>query len=155
MITILNPNSEIDCPAEIRPSSWLRLSFYDVNQLDTVGYKSPEKQDIEALIDHGKDWALHSNMVVHCAAGQSRSSAAIIILLAYLNPGRESEIVDHVRNKARHILPNRPMIQLGDQVLKSNGKLIEGLDFMKPPSVRAFSHPIPFPVDLTDLGDDS
>ena len=56
-----------------------------------------------------------------------------MILLVQKNPGREAEVARMLTERAPHICPNRLMVELGDQVLGLDGKLVAALDAMPPP----------------------
>jgi predicted protein tyrosine phosphatase len=100
----------------------LRLVFEDALSTAEGG---PVVEDIERLIAFARDVDLsRGKLLVHCAAGISRSSAAASIVLAVvLGPGREPEAVAHVLRTHPHVRPNRRMLELADELLGAGGRL--------------------------------
>jgi predicted protein tyrosine phosphatase len=98
----------------------------------------PSEAHIETLLEFGARWRPEERMVVHCHAGASRSPAAILILLAQKNPGREFELVRLLRQRAHHIRPNSLMIDIADRLLVCEGRLIEAVKTMREPTLRDF-----------------
>lgn len=115
----------------------LHLAFHDVVESGPDRFLATEDQ-IAALITFSQAWDGHLPLVVNCYAGRSRSPAALSIILATLNPGRERQIVDMIVGEAPHAAPNRHMIALGDRLLGCGGRLINAVKAM-PPSTRGFA----------------
>ena len=69
-------------------------------------------------------------MIVHCYAGVSRSTAAALTILCQYNPGREMEATQALRRAAPHAKPNRRIIAIADQLLRSENRLVEAVDAM-------------------------
>jgi predicted protein tyrosine phosphatase len=68
-------------------------------------------------------------VLVHCEAGISRSTAAVVILAAtLLGPGQEPEAVKIARRAVPEARPNRLMVRLADEELARNGALERALD---------------------------
>jgi predicted protein tyrosine phosphatase len=113
----------------------LRLEFDDVEVEETrSGYVGPSLEDARRVVAFGKgiDGGV---LLVHCAAGISRSSASLLILLAdRVGPGREDEAVrllvkvkeatQAARLRTDFIRPNRRLVWLGDAVLGRDGALL-------------------------------
>jgi len=112
----------------------LWLGFDDLDR-PRLGYQIPEMPDIESIIAFGARWA-EGKLLVHCAAGQSRSTAAaLLILAARYGSGGEATAVEHlfqalkeseaacVRPPDIKPFPNRRMVWLGDAALHRRGLL--------------------------------
>lgn len=103
----------------------VRLVFEDATSQAEGG---PSERDVERLIAFARVVdPTQGKILVHCQAGISRSSAAAMIVLAVvLGPGREDEALAHVRRTHAHVRPNRRMLELGDALLRAEGRLLAG-----------------------------
>lgn len=116
---------------KVSPKHRLRLTFDDIDRPVRVmpHLKVPTEADVKAIVDFAGR-AFMGNILIHCAAGQSRSSAvALLVLAAQMGPGWEAETVtalrDNVAESTRQRLrppgvdihPNRMLVWLGDRVL--------------------------------------
>jgi len=64
--------------------------------------------------------------LVHCHAGISRYSAvALTVCAAILGPGKEREAMDYVLQVNPHVRPNLWIVELADEALDRDGKLVE------------------------------
>lgn len=114
------------------PGPKLWMEFDDVVG-PRPGYKPPTEADVRKIIKFGQH--VTGTLLVHCAAGISRSPAAAIAVLA----GREKcmtveiarGIFDHVLAARPMAIPNPLVIALADYVCGWNGMIIEenGLRF--------------------------
>lgn len=103
----------------------LRLLFSD--SLDESG---PAEDDVRAVITAARKLASRRGRVlIHCAAGISRSTAAAAILHAVLlGPGYEREAVARVMKQREIASPNRKMIEIADRVLGLEGRLVAAVE---------------------------
>jgi predicted protein tyrosine phosphatase len=90
------------------------------------GYKAPARRDVEAILALGAELAEEPvrQLLIHCHAGVSRSTATAVILMAQHNPGREREVfaeLDRVRPRS---WPNALMLRLADALLERDGAII-------------------------------
>lgn len=137
LVSLMDPPCDVSTPSCLELSNHLRLAMHDI-ALPIPFATRPERVHIERLLEFGRGWTPPERVIVHCAAGVSRSSAAIILLLTQKNPGREIEVVTHVRDRAHHIVPNRRIIALGDAALHCEGRLIDAVTRMREPTLRDF-----------------
>ena len=100
----------------------LRLLFEDELTPELGG---PTHHDVHGLILFARRIELSSGrLLVHCQAGVSRSAAAAVIVLATtLGPGYEGDIAAFLRRVYPHCRPNRLMLKLADEILKTDGLL--------------------------------
>ena len=120
----------------------MRLEFDDVEVAKhVVGYEGATHEDILRLVDFCKRVKEETGPVlVHCAAGVSRSSAVTLVLLAVLlGPGRDVDAVAHLldvkewsaenglREAPCGIHPNRRVVWLADSILQRGGSLLSAL----------------------------
>ena len=103
----------------------LRLEFFD----DT-GERGPHPWHVEKVIDVAhKIQRKSGNLLVHCEAGISRSSAAALTVFAtWLGTGKEQEAVDQTYAAQPDAWPNSQFVELADELLGRDGALIAAVD---------------------------
>ncbi len=123
----------IDAPGQRHPPGFqnverrVRLEFDDVT--DPADPMAPTIEDIRRLVAFAPVIRGVPTVLVHCEAGISRSTAAVVILAAaLLGPGREREAVDVARRSVPGARPNRLMVSLADAVLARHGALERALE---------------------------
>ncbi|HKN29361.1 MAG TPA: protein-tyrosine-phosphatase [Roseiarcus sp.] len=84
----------------------------------------PARADVEAILAFGREAGDVSHLLIHCHAGISRSTAAMLMILAQAHP-RESEdaIVDRLLRIRPQAWPNSRMIAFADELLGRDGRL--------------------------------
>ena len=103
----------------------LELRFNDVIE-ETPGEIAPQPEQVSRLLAFGRDLAAEpdAHLLVHCHAGVSRSTAAMLLMLAQAQPERSAESIAaeilHIRGKA---WPNLRIVELGDAELGRGGAL--------------------------------
>ncbi len=126
ILSLLSPNQ--DTPREIRaaPAAKLHLSFNDITEArpDLI---MPSAAIIEDILVFSRSWSGEQPLLVHCWAGISRSSAAAYLIACDRNPGREDEIAMDLRRRAPFATPNRLMIELADDILVCNGRMVDAI----------------------------
>ncbi|MEW6497202.1 MAG: HEAT repeat domain-containing protein [Cyanobacteriota bacterium] len=106
----------------------LRLEFDDMAAPeDDPKYALPTSEDIRKVIDFipliSQDGG---NVLIHCRAGISRSSAVALTLCAVLlGEGKEEEALAHVLEVRPLAVPNLWIVELADEALGREGKLVE------------------------------
>lgn len=126
---------------KVSPKHKLRLTFDDIDRPVRVmpHLQVPTMADVEAITTFAGR-AFMGNILIHCAAGQSRSAAAALLVLAtQMGPGWEDETVrtlrsnvaeadrQHLRPPGLDIHPNRLLVWLGDRALGRQGLLWHAL----------------------------
>lgn len=98
----------------------LTLYMDDVEQdgSDIHGYVAPTRGDAEKIIAFAK--RVHSPMIIHCAAGVSRSSAAALVVRAALNPEVPDDVIVAETLDPTWHWPNEKLIEFADKTLKRN-----------------------------------
>ena len=128
----LVPMEEQPCtPVGVDPARHLRLLIHDITKSDDAGIL-PQSQHIQTLIDFIRGWKRDGPILLHCIAGVSRSSAAALITLVTVAPGREDEAARALRCAGPHFSPNRLMIHLADDILGTGGRLLAACEAMGP-----------------------
>lgn len=103
-----------------------RLLFGDT---ETAEHGASES-DIKYLIDVANELnGSTANVLIHCEAGVSRSSAAALILYTcLLGQGSERKAMDRVLRERPIARPNRRMVEIADKLLGREGRLIRVLE---------------------------
>lgn len=99
-----------------------------------IGLKMPDMNLIESIVYEGfkikekLNQGRQVNLLVCCAAGISRSTAATYIILCYLmGEWEERTALSLVENKRRDARPNPLMVKLADDYLKRGFKMVSPL----------------------------
>ncbi len=127
LISIGSPGEE---PPEgfTQVSHRLRLEFDDMAAPeDDPEYVLATSEDIRKVIDFvpviSQDGG---NVLIHCQAGISRSSAvALTVCAVLLGEGKEEEALAHVLEVRSIAVPNLWIVELADEALGREGKLVE------------------------------
>ncbi len=126
-------------PSEMPPAGLLdvprriRLVFHDVDH-DTPLELAPTEGDVRRIVNFARGISgADGQLLVHCSAGVSRSTAAAVIVLAvWLSPGGERDAVQEVFRIAPHAMPNRRMVGFADEILERKGALLRALTELQP-----------------------
>ena len=127
LVSLLTEYTMIKTPDNIHPDNHLKLEMDDI-AVDVEGLRCPDISHIKNLLDFGERLDYDAELVVHCHMGRSRSSAAVIVLLAQRNPNMEQEIIELVFRDAPHVQPNSLIIELADYELRCGGRLIRSVN---------------------------
>jgi predicted protein tyrosine phosphatase len=125
VVSILDPDApEPAAFATFPPHKRLELRFNDV--IDPhLGYVLPHSRDIESLLEFGRELGPRSHGLIHCHAGQSRSTASAALLIAQARPELSPEHIYAGIVRARpRAWPNLRIIELGDALLGRGGALV-------------------------------
>lgn len=126
LVSINEPNIEPVRGRETVPQV-LALFFDDATRW-REGYTLPSEEHIHELLVFAKTLNPSSRLLVHCAAGISRSTAAAYIILAdRYGSGREAEALAEVFAAQVDTwggpAPNELMVELADRLLRREGRL--------------------------------
>ena len=121
-------------PHAVSAKKHIRLQFDDVECRESTSWPRygmlypPTLSDIEVLVKHAPDiLKVHGTVIVHCAAGVSRSAAcAYILKCMQKGPGHEAECLFELEEQRPQIHPNLRVIELGQELLGSDYDLISG-----------------------------
>lgn len=113
-----------DTPPDLdEVSHRLVLAFNDI-VAPRPGLVPPGESDIAAILAFGRSWAGERPLLVHCALGISRSTAAAFILACAAGPGRpEADIARALRDASPCATPNALMVALADRQLGRGGRM--------------------------------
>jgi predicted protein tyrosine phosphatase len=93
---------------------------------DVVTEIGATEQDIQQIITLARELrSTTGTILIHCEAGVSRSTAAALIMYAcWLGPGGEDEAMMRVLAQRPIAIPNRRMVEIADQLLDREGRLV-------------------------------
>jgi predicted protein tyrosine phosphatase len=127
IISICDPTEESP-PGYTQVSHRLRLEFDDI----TTPCDDPEDvlaapADILQVIDFTQAMrACGGDVLIHCFAGVSRSTAvALIVYAVLLGVGKEEEALAYVLKARPQAEPNPWIVELADEALGRKGKLLQ------------------------------
>ena len=108
----------------------MRLEFDDIDTpYHDPEYVLPNVQHILKALYFMK--FVHANkgdLLIHCQAGISRSTAIAFTLYAYgLGIGKEAEALSYIVAVQPQAIPNQWIVELADIALKRGGRLIQTL----------------------------
>ena len=109
------------------------LRFHDVIDAE-AGKVMPRPQHVAEIIAFGRELSgsregrADGHLLVHCHMGISRSTAAMLTLLAQVNPDEdEDSLFKRLRAIRPRAWPNSLMIGFADEALGRRGRLVDGL----------------------------
>lgn len=114
-------------PERVRPENHLRLELDDIDE-PLEDLILPESHHVERLIGFVDRWEGNRPMLIHCAAGVSRSTAAALVALCRRTSLGEADLAAELRRVAPHAAPNRRIIELADAMLKRQNRLLKAVD---------------------------
>jgi predicted protein tyrosine phosphatase len=126
VVTLLR-EPPVPTPEGIAAGNHLRVSINDISAPQD-GLVHPAAAHIEELLHFVRRWDQKAPMLIHCWAGISRSTAACFITHCALNaPGREDDVAREMRRLSPTATPNALMVQLADELLERNGRMLQAI----------------------------
>ena len=122
IVSILDPSEPQPVELGGHEAKTLTLRFDDVVG-DRDGFVKPEREHVAALLEFDREANSEDPLVVHCHAGLSRSTAALVTLLAQRRPGAAAAAFAELRAVRPRSWPNYRMIAFADDVLGTRGAL--------------------------------
>jgi predicted protein tyrosine phosphatase len=84
----------------------------------------PQRSDVDAILAFGRDAGDVRHLLIHCHAGLSRSTAAMLMILAQAHPHETEEaVVGRLLQIRPQAWPNSRMIGFADDRLGRDGRL--------------------------------
>lgn len=109
------------------------LRFHDVIE-PIPGMILPEPEHVEAILQFGEGLAqsrsegAEGHLLVHCHMGVSRSTAAMVTLMAQNHPDAdEDRLMERLAEIRPQAWPNSRMIAFADELLSRKGRLLDAL----------------------------
>jgi predicted protein tyrosine phosphatase len=128
MVSLIAENHDFHRPGVIRADRHLTLKMNDIAFAGTGALVAPSEAHVESLIGFVEDWDRSAPLLIHCWMGVSRSpAAAVIASLALFPDDDEAELAARLRKAAPHATPNTRLIEIGDRLLKRDGRLVAAI----------------------------
>jgi predicted protein tyrosine phosphatase len=127
LLTLLSPGHPETDWSELKCHRHVRLAFHDIVE-PLPDLVAPDHDVMRAVLAFGREASPQRSLLIHCWAGISRSSAAAFAVACDRNPGFERDIAAELRRRAPSVTPNRLMVRLADDLLQTNGRLIEAIE---------------------------
>jgi predicted protein tyrosine phosphatase len=134
VLSILDPgHPDPDAFEAYDPHHRTVLRFHDI--IDPMeGLILPQPEHVEAVLRFGDEIAARKaehtkvHLLVHCHMGVSRSTAAMLTLLAQTHPDEnENRLFEHLTTIRPQAWPNSRMVEFADDLLSRNGRLVDAL----------------------------
>ena len=124
VLSILDPEwPEPEAFQDFDPHFRATLRFHDAIE-PGPGVVLPQKSDVDAILAFGRDAGDVRHLLIHCHAGISRSTAAMLMILAQAHPHEpEDAIVERLLAIRPQAWPNSRMIAFADELLGCDGRL--------------------------------
>lgn len=129
VVSLLPPSQQPPTPVGV--ANHHRVEIDDISE-PLEGHILPEAEHVAALIAFVRDWPRQAPLLVHCFAGVSRSMAAALIAASVHHDGREHALALELRRRTPHAQPNRRLIELADDLLARDGRLVAAIEAMGP-----------------------
>lgn len=102
--------------------------FDDVVEVG-FGYTAPTRRDVAGILEFGRELLDQppEQLLIHCHAGVSRSTATAAMLMAQNNPGRERDVFEELERMRPRSWPNALMVRIADALLEREGALLAAL----------------------------
>jgi predicted protein tyrosine phosphatase len=134
VLSILDPDHpDPDAFGAYDPHHRTILRFHDIIH-PIPGMILPAPRDVEAILRFGDEVAdagagpTEGHLLVHCHMGISRSTAAMLTLMAQANPDEsEDRLFERLVEIRPQAWPNSLMVDFADELLSRNGRLTEAL----------------------------
>jgi predicted protein tyrosine phosphatase len=127
LLTLLSPDHPETDWSAYACERHVRLAFHDIIE-PMPGLTPPDRDLMQAVLDFGRNSEHQRALLIHCWAGISRSSAAAFAIACDHNPGYERAVADELRRRAAFVTPNRLMVELADDVLGRDGRMVDAID---------------------------
>jgi predicted protein tyrosine phosphatase len=141
VLSLLDPGTpEPDAFAAYGAHARTTLRFHDCLG-PGEGLVPPEPEHVAAILDFGRGLDGAAHLLVHCHYGLSRSTAALLTLLAQAEPGTSAEtLVARLHALREPAWPNARMISFADAMLDRGGQLSEAVRHLHALQLRVRPH---------------
>lgn len=110
------------------PESRIHFSFFNDCVSEAIGNCPPDRNTIKAILEFTATLEPGNCLLVHCAAGISRSTAiAFAALCQHSHPGQEPDCLHALKRIRPRAIPNPLIVEFSDRILRRNGAMFEAL----------------------------
>lgn len=123
VVTLLEMCAKARTPSRVHPHNHLRLTFDDVE--DPRHPYAPQRRHIDSLLAFGRTLPEGARVIVHCQAGQCRSTAGALALMVQAAGLEHAQMaMDAIIAQRPSAMPNPLVVQLADDALGASGRLL-------------------------------
>ena len=127
VVSLLALRHRVPTFSTIAPQNRLHLALSDI-VTETPSYVLAEAAHVSRLITFVEDWDRSGDLLIHCYAGVSRSTAAAFVALCTLDKATsEADHARRLRAASPSATPNPRLIALADAALDRDGRMIEAV----------------------------
>jgi predicted protein tyrosine phosphatase len=125
VLSILDPDyPDIVAFAAFAPHHRLLLRFNDIIEPEP-DRQAPTRVDVQRVLDFARALGETANLLIHCHAGVSRSTASAALILAQAEPTRRAkDIFAAIVSIRPYAWPNLRILEFGDAILGRNGEIV-------------------------------
>lgn len=128
LISLMGPEHPVHRPGMIDKTNHLSLAVNDIAFKGSGKLVGPNESHIQWIIDFARNWDQQSPMVIHCWLGQSRSPAAALIAALAIHPQiNDQRLASALRSASEFANPNKRMVELADNLIQREGRLVEAV----------------------------
>jgi len=107
----------------------LHIAYFHDTSAEEPGRQAPVEDDLRSILAFAADLEPGAEILIHCWAGISRSTAvAYAILCQAAGPGRESECIESILTVRPQAFPNALIVELADRILNRKGAMRQACD---------------------------
>lgn len=147
VMTVMGKLDRVTRPPSISPDNHLLIAMDDITA-PAEGFAAPRSEQVGRIIEFALRWDRAAPMVIHCFAGISRSTASAFVAACALSPHRsEIEIARRMREASPTAAPNRLIVELADELLGRDGRMLDALAAMHPSALAIEGDPFRIEID--------
>ena len=100
------------------------MPTFTTSSAEESGRQAPVEDDLRRILAFAADLEPGAEILIHCWAGISRSTAvAYAILCQAAGPGREAECFNSILTVRPQAFPNALIVKLADRILNRKGAM--------------------------------
>ena len=133
VISLMTNESDMPSFPELEADNHLKLVVAPKNC--DLSAKDGAMGRAKEILEFLNAWDREGNILVHCELGVSRSTATGFVSLCLLNPdASEEELLTELRGAAPHADPCPAIVSCADDLLDRDGRMLDALLDLPPPS---------------------
>lgn len=129
VISLLAPDTaEVAMLPDLGRERHLRCFFDDIDDPRCPLGVPPTRDHVAEILAFAERFDPHEDVLVHCQAGISRSTAAALAVICRVEPEHtEQQALDRVLAVRAEAWPNRLMVRYADDLLGRDGRLVQAV----------------------------